>query len=440
MKTSIFNNAVDAHRQASKDLSGKSRLNSHISTESNAPEEETISLCMLVKNGGKTLKRTLAETVGCVDEILIVDNGSQDETTSVAQAYGARVIPLAGPLQDFSNARNRALDAATKRWIVILDADEILLREDFRRIRQRLRRSQSVGYRLFRYNYLQNGGWYFSPPACRIFLNKPQVRYENCVDETVEPSLRRYGSIKDSDICLHHTGYTDLSNRLNKVRFYLRLTEKVFGQGSKDSAALWHLVFRAFLLNEMGNYRDADHSLEEFFNLTAEANRSARQTLRGYMLQTRGLEKEAEAAYLSTLSAEDGSFKLSSYNKLGIIYFRRRQTEKAAEFFQAAIGNDGGAHPYINLGICCLDQRQAGRAEELFSEAIRTNPFLSKVARWNRTTLKNRYFDFMQDTVPGIEKFYKFILRQGFIKRRSQKPLAMDSVLAPGIGSLERAW
>jgi len=434
MKTFRFENAADTNWQATKELPEITRLNSH------ASEETTISLCMLVKNGGESLKKTLAESVGYVDEILIVDNESQDDTASVAREYGARVIPLSGPLRNFSGARNQALEVATKKWIVVLDADEILLREDFSRIKQRLRRSQSVGYRLFRYNYLQNGGWYFSPPACRIFLNKPQVRYENCIDETVEPSLRRYGSIEDTNICLHHTGYTDLSKRLNKVRFYLRLAEEIPGQGSRDSAALWRLVFRAFLLNEMGDYGDADRSLEEFFNLTAEADLSARQTLRGYMLQTRGLEMEAETAYLSGLSAGAGSFKLSSYNKLGIIYFRRRQTERAAEYFQAAIGNGGGAHPYINLGVCCLNQRQTEKAEELFSEALRANSFLSKVARWDRTMLKNRYFDFMQDTVPGIEKFYKFILRQEFIKRRSQKPSAMNTILVPGTGSSECAW
>ena len=84
-----------------------------------------ISLCVIAKDEARVLPRMLASVQGVVDEIIVVDTGSTDDTAAIAASFGARVIH--SPFQDdFAAVRNVSLDAATHPWILVLDADEVL--------------------------------------------------------------------------------------------------------------------------------------------------------------------------------------------------------------------------------------------------------------------------------------------------------------------------
>lgn len=86
-----------------------------------------ISLCLIVKNEEMLLPRALQNLQGFWDELIVVDTGSADNTVAVARANGAKVLHF-----DWGNpgnkgaARNMGLDAASGKWIVVLDADEII--------------------------------------------------------------------------------------------------------------------------------------------------------------------------------------------------------------------------------------------------------------------------------------------------------------------------
>ena len=85
----------------------------------------TISACMIVKNEAAFLEGCLSSLSGHVDEIIVVDTGSDDETPAIAQQFGCRVLQYEWR-DDFSAARNIALDRATSDWILYIDADERL--------------------------------------------------------------------------------------------------------------------------------------------------------------------------------------------------------------------------------------------------------------------------------------------------------------------------
>lgn len=89
----------------------------------------TLSLCMIVKNEEEFLGQCLESVHDVVDEMIIVDTGSTDRTVEIAESYGAKVYhhPWQG---SFSEARNYGLQFATCDWILQLDADEALERED----------------------------------------------------------------------------------------------------------------------------------------------------------------------------------------------------------------------------------------------------------------------------------------------------------------------
>lgn len=94
----------------------------------------TISLCMIVKNEARILRRCLDSVADLVDEIIIVDTGSTDDTKKIAAEYTAKLYDFKW-IDDFSAARNFAFSKATKEYIYSADADEVLDEENRERFR-----------------------------------------------------------------------------------------------------------------------------------------------------------------------------------------------------------------------------------------------------------------------------------------------------------------
>ncbi len=99
----------------------------------------TISLCMIVKNEEKVLKRCLDSVRDLVDEMIIVDTGSTDRTKEIAASYpGAKIYDFTW-VDDFAKARNFAFSKATCDYIYSADADEEINEENrkkFMRLKQ----------------------------------------------------------------------------------------------------------------------------------------------------------------------------------------------------------------------------------------------------------------------------------------------------------------
>src|SRR5690606_27860492 len=84
-----------------------------------------IALVMIVRNEARCIARCLRSVKPWVDEMIVLDTGSADDTVALARAEGARVH--SAPWQnDFSLARNAALDLSEADWNLVLDADETL--------------------------------------------------------------------------------------------------------------------------------------------------------------------------------------------------------------------------------------------------------------------------------------------------------------------------
>jgi len=82
-----------------------------------------ICLTMIVRNEARSLARCLDSAAPYVDEMLVVDTGSTDDTRAIAAARGARVERFEW-CDDFAAARNHALALTAAPWRLVLDADE----------------------------------------------------------------------------------------------------------------------------------------------------------------------------------------------------------------------------------------------------------------------------------------------------------------------------
>lgn len=89
----------------------------------------TLSLAMIVKNEENTLTDSLESIKNIVDEIIIVDTGSQDKTKEIARRYTDLIFDFKW-VYDFSAARNFSFSKATKDYIMWLDADDVIYEKD----------------------------------------------------------------------------------------------------------------------------------------------------------------------------------------------------------------------------------------------------------------------------------------------------------------------
>lgn len=97
----------------------------------------SLSACMIVKNESEMLKLTLPVISNVVDELIVVDTGSSDDTISIAGSFGAIVKEFAW-INDFAAARNESIMDASSEWILWIDADEYIKEEDLFALKKHL--------------------------------------------------------------------------------------------------------------------------------------------------------------------------------------------------------------------------------------------------------------------------------------------------------------
>ncbi len=153
-------------------------------------KRKTVTLCMIVRDEESTIGSTIKSVLALVDEIIIADTGSQDNTSIIAEGYGAKVIDVPWD-DDFAAARNKTLDMASGDWILVLNADEVLqsIRPvDFQRL---LHNPKAAAYRV---DIITGSGEALSDghDPVRLFRNHPVLRYTYPLRESLETGLREY--------------------------------------------------------------------------------------------------------------------------------------------------------------------------------------------------------------------------------------------------------
>ncbi|MED4923512.1 glycosyltransferase family 2 protein [Anoxybacillus geothermalis] len=174
----------------------------------------TLALVMIVKNEERHLSRCLQSIKGIVDEMVIVDTGSTDRTKEIAYAFGAKVFDFEW-VNDFSTARNYALEKSTSDWNFVLDADEYIMNDCGSVIRNFIKKNDKVIGRIKRIDeFIQDGEKRYAQSYLSRLLPKG-VKYVGRIHEQVESDLPR----KNLDIEVYHDGYvyTDKTDRNLKL-------------------------------------------------------------------------------------------------------------------------------------------------------------------------------------------------------------------------------
>ncbi|WP_138496171.1 glycosyltransferase [Paenibacillus pinistramenti] len=216
-----------------------------------------IALVMIVKNEETVLERCLKSAASMVDEIIIVDTGSTDQTKQIAEKWKAQVYDFEWT-QDFSLARNFGLQQSTADWNLILDADEYIHEADWEKVKSLLTvqsPAEFVGRITIVNETIVNGE--FSKATNRIPRLLPAgVRFQGKIHEQISEQWRRV----DLPITVHHDGYLNQNKSARNIPileqelkahpespYYCYQLAKEF-EGTSDYAQAKHYYEKAYKL------------------------------------------------------------------------------------------------------------------------------------------------------------------------------------------------
>ena len=135
----------------------------------------TVSLCLIARDEEDYIQDCIRSVSHLVDEVILVDTGSRDETANLAREAGARVFFHRWE-NDFALARNHGLGQAASEWILVLDADEILEPVKADEFGTLLAREEVAGYFLKVKSYLGSGRAVRWDRVVRLFGGAPDYR------------------------------------------------------------------------------------------------------------------------------------------------------------------------------------------------------------------------------------------------------------------------
>lgn len=188
-----------------------------------------ISACMITKNEGSNIARCIESYREIVDEVIIVDTGSTDDTVDIAKSYDAKVYFREWD-NDFASAKNYALDHATGDWIIFLDSDEFFDASSLSKLKNILWIADkdpsidAIENRIYNIDE-SNNKLLDHAPIIRIFRNLKGIRFSGKIHEALIKEGKYLRSLRAHDIKIYHTGYST-DKALDKVKRNLEILEE----------------------------------------------------------------------------------------------------------------------------------------------------------------------------------------------------------------------
>ena len=213
----------------------------------------TCSLNMIAKDERLNIGFALDSADDIMDEIVVCDTGSADTTREIASLYGATVVS-APWRDDFSFARNSAINASTCSWIFWMDADDVLDPKSKGELINLWRTSGPVAA-AFRVACGQENNGYGEFMQVRLFPRIQGLRFERRVHEQIMFSAARQNIpfTQCPSVRIVHTGYNDPAARKAKARRNKPLIQSELKECPGDPALLLNYGDCCMVLEEREN-------------------------------------------------------------------------------------------------------------------------------------------------------------------------------------------
>ena len=185
-----------------------------------------VSACWIVKNDAKRLGTSIGSVKQFVDELIVVDTGSTDNTIETARNFGAKIFqqPWA---DDFSAPRNLAIENATGDWILFLDSDEFIPAELAFNLRPAIniavqQKKHAMLINLVNVDTDKHNDIIDSTYLCRIFKKLEGIHYVGRIHEELQTAEGKTPEktiiVPKNVLSICHTGYSSSINREKAAR------------------------------------------------------------------------------------------------------------------------------------------------------------------------------------------------------------------------------
>lgn len=220
------------------------------------PEQPRLSVTLIARDEEDRLPAALASVAFADEIIVVVDAATTDRTEAIARDAGARV--LVRPFDGFGRQKNAAAALATNRWILSLDADEVVSEKLAAEIRAclaeaALEQSPPAAFRVpIRLEFLGRELRFGRDTVVRPvrLYDRERARFS---DDPVHERILAAGRVESLQESALHRSYRDLAHYLEKLDRYTTLAAEAKWAAGKSSGVflsgrvLWEFCDRAIL-------------------------------------------------------------------------------------------------------------------------------------------------------------------------------------------------
>ena len=353
--------------------------------------QSRLSVCLIVKNEEQFIAQCLKSIREVAQQIIVVDTGSTDRTVEIAKEFGAEVHSFTW-CDDFSAARNAALEHVTGDWVLALDADEELSAKDHEKLRQAMSDESTMAWRLPIIDVGRElDGCSYVP---RLFRNAPGLFYLGRVHEQIFSSIEvrraEWGlENKIGHAALVHHGYTkEVVRDRNKVERNLRLLELAVEELPDEPHLLMNLgleLSRSGRETEaLARYREAFESMST--KPAVEVVPELRESLLTQYCSrlTAGKQFEEIVRVLtSPLAKAPGGLTASLHFSLGLAHFELKRFREAADQMRQCLAKRGerclspinrdilSAAPHHCLALSLANAKETAEADQAFQAGLK---------------------------------------------------------------------
>ncbi len=298
---------------------------------------------MIVKNEEKNIERALSWGKNVMWEQVVVDTGSTDKTVELACKMGAKIYHYLWT-DDFSAAKNYAIEKCSGDWIALLDADEYMTLSDAQKIPgiiEELERKSMDGLSTGWQQIDDKGQIFSSGTQVRFFRNSPDIRYRRRIHEQLESVSGRQLRLGDvvNQLSIFHTGYQTESSQGKRERNQKLIQEELkknpedyemmgymgdeyLAGGDKKQAEQWYLRSIEHMPSQLqdNDQRSAVTFTQLLMLISEREDVSWNEAEKIYQKAVKLLPQEADLDY-----------------EIGNFFAIRGQAEKAVFYLESAI-------------------------------------------------------------------------------------------------------
>ncbi|MCL2222117.1 MAG: glycosyltransferase [Oscillospiraceae bacterium] len=327
-----------------------------------------ISQCMIVKNEEKNIERALTWGREIMSEQIVVDTGSSDCTVEKAKSMGAKVYSFKWT-NDFSAAKNFAIEQAKGEWIVFLDADEYMSPDSVKNLQtviKKVKTTPQLSEKVLAItcdlvNVDDNDRPQSVYDIIRVIKNVPCIRYAGIIHEQIEVDAENI--MRSDDLEVIHTGYSvSAIAETNKHERNIKLLREALKEKPDD------LTLKAYLADSLKHKEDEEsqREAEEYFREVIENSANSvfyRLRIKAYVhflnkyVNDKNKRKECEELALKALSEYPSNVDFEYF--LASVYNYQGKHKKAWDLLkdcEERLANNGeiGDSAYVSADMTTL--------------------------------------------------------------------------------------